>query len=129
MGRNVAWVLSIVLLLFTGVVGVYNGIAERAEGVTALQKSVTVGVFVYGVFGLITAYGLFRRRSWGVGTGIVWGAAVTCVPAMAIIAYEGNESLVGPAIGASGASALIAIGVVWTAWAMSRSEKVHESIA
>ena len=129
MGRKVAWILSIALLLFTGVIGVYNGITERGEGVTPLQKSVTVGVFIYGVFGLITAYGLFRRRSWGVATGIVWAVAVTCVPGMAVIAYAGNESLVGSAIAASGASALIALGVVWTARVMSHTEKQHPRVA
>lgn len=129
MGRKVAWILSLALLLFTGVVGIHNGITERGEGVTTLQKSVTLGVFIYGVFGLITVYGLFRRRRWSVATAILWGVAVTCVPGVAIIAYAGKESLVGSAIAASGASALIALGVVWTAREMSRPEKEHPHIA
>jgi len=54
MGRKIAWVLSLALLLFTGVVGIYNGITERSTGATTLQKSVTAGVFLYGVLGLIT---------------------------------------------------------------------------
>jgi hypothetical protein len=129
MGRKAAWILSIALLLFTGVVGVHNGITERGEGATTLQKSVTVGVFLYGVFGVIAAYGLFRRRPWSVATAILWGVAVTIVPGVAIVAYAGEESLVGSAITASGASALIALGVVWTAREMSRPGKEHPRVA
>jgi uncharacterized membrane protein (DUF2068 family) len=120
MGRKVAWILSLALLLFTGVVGIHNGITEWGDGLTALQQSVTVGVFVYGVFGLVSAYGLLRRQRWSVGTAIAWGVAVTYVPGAAIIAYEGKESLVASAIAASVASALIALGVVWTVRVMSR---------
>jgi hypothetical protein len=118
-GRKIAWILSIALLLFTGVVGIFNGITEWGDGLTTLQQSVTVGVFLYGVFGLIAAYELFRRRRWSVGTAIAWGAAITYVPGAAIIAYAGKESLVGSAIAASIVSALIALGVVWTARVMS----------
>jgi hypothetical protein len=129
MGRKIAWTLSIALLLFTGVVGIYNGITEWGDGLTTLQQSVTVGVFIYGVFGLIAAYGLFRRLRWSVGTAIAWGVAVTYVPGAAVIAYAGKESLVGSAIAASAASALIALGVVWTARETSRAEKEHPRTA
>jgi hypothetical protein len=129
MGRKIAWILSLALLLFTGVVGIYNGITEWGDGLTTLQQSVTVGVFIYGVFGLVTAYGLLRRLRWSVGTAIAWGVAITYVPGAAIIAYSGRESVIGAAIAASVASALIALGVVWTARAMSRAEKEHPRIA
>jgi hypothetical protein len=129
MGRKVAWILSLALLLFTGVVGIHNGITEWGDNLTRLQQSVTVGVFAYGVFGLVSAYGLLRRQQWSVGTAIAWGVAVTYVPGAAIIAYEGNESLVVSAMAASGASALIALGVVWTARAMSRGDKERSPVA
>jgi hypothetical protein len=128
MGRKIAWVLSIALLLFTGGVGIHNGVTEWGDGLTTLQQSVTVGVLMYGVFGLATAYGLFRRMRWSVVTAIAWAFAVTYVPGAAIIAYAGKESLVGPAIAASGASALITLGVVWTARVMSRSEEVRARV-
>ncbi len=81
------------------------------------------------MFGLVTAYGLLRRRRWSVGTAIAWGVAVTYVPGAAIIAYEGKESLVVAAIASSVASALIALGVVWTARAMSLAKKEGPLVA
>lgn len=129
MTRRIPWILSLALLLFTGVVGIYNGITEWHDTVTALQKSVAIGVFLYGVFGLVTAYGLFHKRPWSVRTAISWGIAVTYVPGAAIIAYAGEESLVSSAIAASVGSALIALGVVWTARVMTRNAQVPRSSA
>ena len=113
--RKIAWILSLGLLLVTGYLGIFNGITERSNGGTALQKSVTIGVFLYGVLGLVSAYGLFRRRSWSVSTAIVWGLVITYVPAAAIIGYGGEPTPVGPVIAASGVTALLALGVIWTA--------------
>jgi hypothetical protein len=59
MGRKIAFGLSLALRLFTGVVGIYNGINERSTGATNLQKSVTAGVLLYD--GCKKA-GLFRVR-------------------------------------------------------------------
>jgi peptidoglycan/LPS O-acetylase OafA/YrhL len=116
MGRKIAFALSLALLLITGVVGIYNGITERSTGATSLQKSVTAGVFLYGVLGLVSVYGLVRRRRWSVGTVTAWGLVITYVPGAAVIAYaEEASSPVGSAIVASAASALIALGVLWTA--------------
>jgi uncharacterized membrane protein len=122
MGRKIAWTLSIALLLFTGVVGIYNGITEWGDGVTPLQQSVTLGVFLYGILGLITAFVLFRRRRWSVVTAIGWGVAVTYVPGVAVMAYGGQDAMMGSAIAASAASALLALGVVWTAHVVTRGD-------
>lgn len=119
---KIAWVLSLALLLFTGCIGVYNGLTEWGEGDTLLQQSVTVSVFVYGVSGLITAYGLFRRRAWSVWTAIVWMIGVTYAPGVAVMAYAGEDAILGSAIAASVSSGLIALGVVWTTKAMSRDQ-------
>jgi peptidoglycan/LPS O-acetylase OafA/YrhL len=122
MKRRIAWIISLLLLLFSGVVGLYNGITERNDGVTALQETVTIGVFLYGVLGIVAAYGLFRRRRWSMSAAIAWGIAVTYVPGAAVIAYAGEQSLVGSAIAASMAAAVLALGVVWTARVISRDE-------
>jgi FtsH-binding integral membrane protein len=121
MGRTVAWILSLALLVFTGCVGVYNGITEWGESETPLQHSVTIGVLLYGVFGLISAYGLFKRKRWSVATTIVWAVMVTYVPGTAVMAYAGQDAGPGSAIAASAASALLALGVIWTANAVTRS--------
>jgi peptidoglycan/LPS O-acetylase OafA/YrhL len=115
MGRKIAFALSLALLLITGVVGIYNGITERSTGATSLQKSVTAGVFLYGVLGLVSVYGLVRLRRWSVGSVTAWGLVITYVPGAAVIAYAEEPSPIGSAIVASGASALIALGVLWTA--------------
>jgi uncharacterized membrane protein len=121
--RKIAWVLSLALLLFTGVVGLYNGVTEWKADLTPFQKSVTGGVLLYGVTGLAATFGLFRRRRWSVATSVVWAVIVTYVPGAAVMAYGGNDATVGAAIGASGASAVIAAGVVWTAWATTRADR------
>jgi Raf kinase inhibitor-like YbhB/YbcL family protein len=120
MGRTIAWVVSLGLLVVTGVLGIYNGFIDWGEAGTALQESVTAGVLLYGLLGLITAYGLFRRRRWSFSTTIGWGLVITYVSGAAVIAYAGADTGVGSAIAASGASALIALGVVWTANVMTR---------
>src|ERR1700716_3574625 len=105
MGRKIAWVLSLAVLIVTGVLGVRNGVTEWNSGTTWAQKSVPLGVFLYGVFGLATAYGLFRRRKWSVGTAIAWGIAIAYVPGVAIMAFGGEGAILSSAIAASAASA------------------------
>jgi hypothetical protein len=122
MGQKVARVLSLALLAFTGVVGVFNGITEWGEGRSLMQHSVTAGVLLYGILGLITAFGLFRRRVWSVGTSIAWAIAVTYVPGVAVMAYGDEGAILSSAIAASAGSALIAAAVVWTAYRATRRD-------
>lgn len=122
MGQKVAWVLSLALLVFTGVVGVFNGITEWGEGRSLMQHSVTAGVLLYGILGLITSFGLFQRRVWCVGTSIAWAIAVTYVPGVAVMAYGGEGAILSSAIAASAGSALIAAAVVWTAHRTTRKD-------
>src|SRR5205814_8021607 len=111
---KLAWIVSLCLLLFTGCVGVYNGLTEWGEGRTAFQHLVTLGVLLYGVLGLITTYGLFRRERWALGPAIGWAIAVTYVAGGAVMAYGGEDAILGSAIAAIAGSALIALGVIWT---------------
>lgn len=127
--RRVAWILSLGLLLVTGGLGIREAITERSNGGTALQKSVTIGVFLYGVLGLVSAYGLFRRRSWSVSTAIAWGLVITYVPAAAITGYGGEPAPVGSVIAASGVTALLALGVIWTAQLVTRDKPEIASTA
>jgi len=120
MGRTIAWVLSLGLLLLTGLLGIRNGVSDWGQAGTPLQQSVTGGVFLYGALGLITAYGLFRRRRWSFATAITWALVVTYVPGAAIIGYADADTTMGSAIAASAASALLALGVLWTTYVMTR---------
>jgi FtsH-binding integral membrane protein len=128
MGRKVAWILSLGILLFTGVVGIYNGVTEWDEGRGPLQRSVTIGVFLYGIFGLASAYGLMRRRRWSLRTVIAWMIAVAYVPGVAVMAYADEDASLGSAIAASVASTLIALGVLWTANVMTRPQPVARDV-
>lgn len=116
--RAIARVLSLLLLIVTGVLGVYNGISEWGSWNTPVQASVTVGVLLYGILGLSSAFGLFRRRRWSVWTTGAWGVAVTYVPGVAVTAYGQGGTMIA-AIAASAASALIALAVVWTTRAVT----------
>jgi hypothetical protein len=122
MGKRLAWALSLAVLVVSGVMGVYNGITEWADGRTLMQHSVTVGVLLYGIVGLITAFGLFQRRAWSVGTSIAWAIAVTYVPGVAVTAYGGEGGTMLSALAASAASGLIAAAVVWTTHRTTRSD-------
>ena len=119
--RRIAWVLSILVLALTGVIGVNNGIREWSDAVTPLQRSVTGGVFLYGVLGLAGAVGLGLRRRWSYPVAIAWGVVVTYVPGAAVMAYAPDGTW-GAALTGSVAAALIAVGVAWTARATSSSE-------
>jgi len=110
--RYIALVLSLLLLAVTGALGIYNGITEWGDGTTPWQRSVTMGVLVYGVLGLVSAYGLLRRRRWALRTVIAWAVVITYVPGVAVMA-DGDGTL-GSAIAASVSTALIALGVLWT---------------
>lgn len=121
--RKIGLVLSLVLLLFTGVVGIHNGITERSTGATGLQKSVTAGVFLYGLLGLVSAYGIVRGRPWSLWTVAAWALVITYVPGAAVIAYAEEASPMGSAIVASAASALIALAVLWTARTVRRKKE------
>ena len=129
MGRKVAWVLSLALLAFTGVVGIYNGISEWAGAATPLQRSVEIGVLLYGVFGLASLYGLLRRRRWSLRMVIGWAIAVTYVPGVAVMAYGGDDAIIGSAIAASVGSLLIALGVIWTTRVTTASAGVAATAA
>jgi hypothetical protein len=125
MARKIVWFLAVGILLFTGALGLYNGVTERSGAGTALQKSVTAGVFLYGMLGLAGAAGMIARRRWSVWVIAAWGVTCTYVASVAVIAYAGNDASVVGSLMAGFASALIALAVVWTA----RSALADQTVA
>lgn len=119
-GRKVAFVISLALLLFTGVAGIRDAVDDWGEANTFAQQSVTGGVFLYGILGLITSYGLIRRRRWTLATAIAWSVVITYVPGVAVMAYGGEDAMLGSAVAASVGSGVIALGVIWTVNTMTR---------
>jgi hypothetical protein len=120
MARSIAWILSLGLLLLTGCLGVYNGLTEWGGAITPGQESVTAGVLLYGLLGFVTAYGLFRRKRWSLVGAIAWAVVITYVAGAASLFY--GEAGIGASLAGGCATALIALGVIWTANVMSRGE-------
>lgn len=106
--------------------GVHNGTTEWPDAATPLQKSVTGGVFVYGVLGLIGAAGLMLRKHWSFPVVLLWGAVVTYVPAAAVLAYAPDGTW-GSALPGSIAAALIAAGIGWATRANTRAQTTTRS--
>ena len=115
MARKAAWIVAILLLLNTGVLGLYNGLGELSEARTPLQRSVTLGVLIYGVLGLAAALALFVRHRWSVPLSIAWGVVITYVASAAAPAYAGDDATVGGAIAGGVGAGLIGALVVWCA--------------
>ena len=115
MAWKAAWIVSILLLLNTGVVGVYNGLSELSEAHTPLQRSVTMGVLIYGVLGLAAAAALFVRHRWSVPLSIGWAVVITYVASAAAPAYAGKDATIGGTIVGGIGAGLIGVFVVWCA--------------
>lgn len=103
----------------TGVLGLLNGPRELGSAETALQRSVSIGVTLYGVFGIVATVGLWRRRPWSVRASVAW-ALVTCyVATVASFAFSDpafarDETKAG-VIGAFVGTLLLGALVVWAA--------------
>jgi len=128
MARRAAWIVSILLLLNTGGIGLYNGLTELRDARTVLQKSVTTGVLVYGIFGLAAAVALLLRHRSAVWLSVVWAIVVTYVASAASLAYGGADATVAGAVGGGVGAALIGVFVVWCARAVTRPATLNERL-
>ena len=115
MARKAAWIVAILLLLNTGVLGLYSGLSELSEARTPLQRSVTMGVLIYGVLGLAAALALVVRHRWSVPLSAAWGVVITYVASAAAPAYAGDDATIGGAIAGGIGAGLIGVLVVWCA--------------
>ena len=126
MARKAAWIVAILLLLNTGGLGLYNGVSELADARTALQRSVTIGVLIYGVLGLAAAAALIVRHRWSVPLSVGWAIAVTYVASTAALAYGGPDESVSAVVGGGLGAVLIGIFVVWCARMVTRPATLQE---
>ena len=115
MKQKAAWILSMLLLLNTGGIGLYNGVTEMPDAQTALQRSVTIGVLLYGVLGLAAAVMLMMRRTAAVWLSAAWAVVVTYVASTAAFAYAAADATVGAALAGGLGAAAIGVLVVWCA--------------
>jgi len=123
MARKAAWIVSILLLLNTGGLGIYNGAAELHDAHTALQKSVTGGVLVYGVLGLVAAVALLVRHRSAVVISAAWAVVITYVASTAAMAYGGAEATIGGSVAGGVGAALIGAFVIWSARAVTQPSR------
>jgi len=127
MARKAAWLLSILLLLNTGALGVYNGVTELPDARTPLQQSVTVGVLIYGVLGLGATIALIARRRLAVWLSLAWAIVVTYVASTAALAYAGSDATLSGALAGGLGAALLGLGVVWCAVVATRRAGHHDA--
>jgi hypothetical protein len=113
--QRIGWWLTLLTLVLTGVLGVVNGSLDLGEAQTPLQRTVTIGVLVYGVVGLAATAALLARRRVAVWLAAFWGVVATYVASTAALAYAGGDATIGGAVASGVATALIAVGVVWGA--------------
>jgi predicted acyltransferase len=128
MARKAAWIVSILLLLNTGGLGLYNGLSELSDAHTSLQLSVTVGVLIYGILGLAAAAALIVRNPMAVWISTGWAVVVTYVASTAAIAYARNEASVGGALAGGLGAALIGVFVIWCSRTVTRPATLHERL-
>jgi len=112
MGTTIGRILLVLFVGGTVSLGLYNTAEEWPDAATLLQHVVSAGELVYGVSGLVAAYGLIRDRRWSVWPAVLWGAGVTMVGALAARAYAGDTTLKTIAV-AGGASLAIAGVAIW----------------
>lgn len=122
MWRKAGWVVSILVMLGTGGVGVYDGLTEWGQGQGLAQKSVTAAVLLYGLLGLAAAVGTLLRRAWARPLAIGWAVCATYAASVAVLAFDNaSVSAAFPAFaGAAIVSALVVLGAGLLAPASSR---------
>lgn len=106
MWMKIGGALAFLLLLGTGIAGIYNVFAEAPAVATTLQAGTTIGVGMYGAFGIAAAAGLALRKHWAVPMTAVWVVAITFTAVLAPIAYAPDYRIVAVAIGGLVALAL-----------------------
>jgi hypothetical protein len=117
--KKVGRVIALLLLAAFGVLGLVNGVREWGDGLTGLQRSVTIAVLLYGVFGVLGFVGLVRRQRWVVPVTMAWTLASMWAGSVASFAFhdpgfEQQGTLVG-VIMAALSILLVGAFVVWMA--------------
>jgi hypothetical protein len=117
--RKAAWIVAMVLTGITGCMGLLNGPRELGSATTPLQQSVSIGVTLYGVLGVLAAIGLWRRRPWSVTVATAWALVVCYVATVASFAFSDpgfeQQGTTAGVIGACVSTLLIGALVVWAA--------------
>jgi uncharacterized membrane protein (DUF2068 family) len=84
-------VLVFLVLLLTAYTGFSNGLSDIRSAESTGQRVVSIAVAIYGITGLVSAYGLWRRKPWTRVTIALWGLSVFVAGSTAPRAYGGAE--------------------------------------
>ncbi len=107
--------LASAILALTGLAGLANGPTDLREAETYLQRVVGVSVIVYGVSGLLAAFGLWLRARWTLPVMVIWGAGGTLAATTASVAYSPEVVSWWQAALGGLAAAAISGAVIWYA--------------
>lgn len=111
--RKFTWISAVVLLLFTGGMGLMNAMREWDDPRSLLQRTVTIGVLLYGLLGLSGGIGLTLRKSWSVGVATAWAVVVTYVATVASFAFHDPSFSQSGTIVGTLASAIVTALIGW----------------
>jgi hypothetical protein len=120
---RIGHMLSAIVLFLSGAIGLYNGLRELRYVLTPFQRSVSTGVLLYGIVGMVAGVALVMRHPSSAWLAAAWGVLVTFVASTAALAYAGPDATVIGAVAGGLATALIAAAVVWTARVSSASTR------
>jgi uncharacterized membrane protein YwaF len=73
---SVIWWIIVGLVLFTTIVGFYNGFNDWSDNKNLGERMVTIAVLGYGFGGAILVFAMLRKRKWVMIPLIVWSIAV-----------------------------------------------------
>jgi hypothetical protein len=106
-------ILPLLLLLFTGVMGLRNGWREYHLATTGAQRFTSATEMAFGAVSWVALAALLRKRRQARGLLILWAALVTLTGAVAAVAW-GNAGLGAAAVGAVCVAAVCGL-TVWLA--------------
>ena len=117
--QRVAQVVAALLLLGVAVLAGWDLRDEWHGAHTLAQRSVSVAVTTYCLFGIIAGVGVVMRKRWSVACAIVWSVASIYAAGTSVLAYGGGGAAAAlPAY--LGAGAICAL-VVWLTRYATRS--------
>jgi hypothetical protein len=91
MRRIVWWVILIFVLLF-GAAGLYNGPRDLLSSSRLGDRLLAVSVTIYGITGVISFFGLLKRRSWVMFPLLIFASAASFAGTFASIYYSPPET-------------------------------------
>jgi peptidoglycan/LPS O-acetylase OafA/YrhL len=129
--KKTMWIVTILLLLALGGIGLNNSLREWDDATSAWQRTVQVAVALYGVSALAAGVGLAMRRRWSVFATAVAVTAACCAGTVASFAYSDPAfSQEGTLIGVVMAflsTAVVGALLVWSAHVATRGARVPHS--